>query len=152
MRRVITLCGSTKFRAAFEEWNARLTMEGHLVFSVGVFRHDGSTTLTPEQEKTLEDVHMEKISLSDEIFVLDVGGYIGDSTRKEIAWAKSLGKKVRHLSKEYPDWSENDLAKEVLRTLRAAEDAHEEAREALLKVVHATDKAVRAQAAWEAKR
>lgn len=53
-------------------------------------------------------VHMRKIEASDAVFVLDVGGYVGESTKKEIALAGALGKEVLYLSKEYPEWTEDD--------------------------------------------
>jgi len=107
-RMKITLCGSTRFRSAFEEWDARLTMEGHLVYSVGVWYHESSKVITPAQKAMLDFVHLEKISASDEIFVIDVGGYVGDSTEKEIEFARKQGKKVRFLSEESPNWKEAD--------------------------------------------
>ncbi len=102
----IVLCGSTKFIKAFAEWNARLTMKGNLVYSVAVVTTGNSVD---DEHKTLLDyVHMKKIELSDTVFVIDVGGYIGESTAREIRLAKALGKEIVYLSKEYPEWTEND--------------------------------------------
>lgn len=56
--------------------------------------------ITGEQERQLKELHFRKIDRSDEIFVIDVNGYIGDSTRAEIEYASSHGKKVRYYSKE----------------------------------------------------
>ena len=107
--RRIALCGSTRFHRAFREWNALLTLKGNVVYSCGLFGHDPSTPdITTEQKERLDDVHRRKIWLSDEIFVLDVGGYIGDSTRSEIEYAGTRSKPVRYLSKEYPMWTEED--------------------------------------------
>ena len=106
--RKIVLCGSTKFMKAFAEWNARLTIKGNLVYSVAI-----TTTgnVVEETQKTLLDyVHMKKIEASDTVFVLDVGGYIGESTKREVALASALGKEVLYLSKEYPEWTEKDCA------------------------------------------
>lgn len=105
--KVITLCGSTRFKKAYAEWNARLTLEGNVVFSVAMWSHSEKIEPTEEQKILLDKVHVEKIRLSNEIFVLDVGGYIGESTKKEIAFAKATHKKVRYLSKEYPEWTED---------------------------------------------
>ena len=107
-RKIITLCGSTKFQKAFEEWNARLTLQGHVVLSVGVFGHSAKIPPTELQKQLLDKVHLAKIDLSDEIFVLDVDGYIGPSTRNEINYATNQDKKVRYLSQEHPGWSEQD--------------------------------------------
>lgn len=92
--KVITLCGSIRFRNEFEEWNERLTLEGNVVISVEGF----NTNLTDEQKTLLELIHRRKIDLADEIFVIDVDGYIGESTSKEIEYALQKGKSVRYLS------------------------------------------------------
>ena len=48
----------------------------------------------------LDDMHLRKIDLADEIFVINVGGYIGESTRREIAYAEKIGKKINYLEKQ----------------------------------------------------
>lgn len=93
--KVITLCGSTKFKHEFEEINKKLTLEGNIVISVGCFGHSGDT-FTDEQKIMLDDIHKCKIDMADEIFVINKGGYIGSSTRSEIDYAKSKGKVVRY--------------------------------------------------------
>lgn len=77
---VITLCGSTKFKDMFLEQQKRLTLEGNIVISVGCFGHSGDI-FTEEQKVMLDDMHKRKIDMADEIFVINVGGYIGSSTR-----------------------------------------------------------------------
>jgi hypothetical protein len=104
----ITLCGSTRFKKAFMEWNARLTLQGAVVYSVAMWSHNIRVEPTEEQKELLDVIHKAKIDASDEIFVLDVGGYIGSSTRSEINHALSTCKAVRYLSSEYPDWTEAD--------------------------------------------
>ena len=103
--KVVTLCGSTRFRHEFEEANKRLTLAGNIVISVGLFGHAGDAevwegmdegTLTRTKEM-LDDMHKRKIDLADEIFVINVGGYVGESTRSEIAYARAQGKAVRYL-------------------------------------------------------
>ena len=101
-RKKITLCGSTKFKKHFEIINRQLTLEGHLVYSVGVFGHSEKITLTDEQKIDLDTVHLLKIDNSDAIFVIDVDGYIGESTRNEIEYAKLTKKTVKYLS-NFPD-------------------------------------------------
>lgn len=102
---VITLCGSTRFKNEFMEVQKRLTLDGNIVISVGLFGHSGDSevwenmdegTLTKSKEM-LDDMHKRKIDMADEIFVINVGGYIGDSTRSEINYAIERGKKVRYL-------------------------------------------------------
>jgi len=105
--RVITLCGSTRFKDAFLEAQKRLTLEGNIVLTVGLFGHSGDNEVwegMSEDTKTktklmLDDMHKRKIDMSDEIFVINVGGYIGESTRSEIEYALKTGKAVKYLEK-----------------------------------------------------
>lgn len=103
--KVVTLCGSTRFKEEFMEAQKRLTLEGKIVISVGLFGHSGDSevwegmdegTLTRTKEM-LDDMHKRKIDMADEIFVINVGGYIGESTASEIAYAKAIGKAVSYL-------------------------------------------------------
>ena len=102
---VITLCGSTRFKDEFMEAQKRLTLEGNIVISVGLFGHSGDEevwenmdegTLTKTKEM-LDDMHKRKIDMADSIYVVNVGGYIGESTKSEIEYAKEHGKEVRYL-------------------------------------------------------
>jgi len=95
--KVITLCGSTKFQKEFEDANERLTLEGNLVISVGVFGHSKGITLSEEQKMELDLIHLKKIDLADEIYVINVGGYIGSSTKREIEYATLKGKVIQYL-------------------------------------------------------
>ena len=96
--KVITLCGSTKFKDDFMREQKRLSLEGNIVISVGLFGHSGDNEVWAEGTKEmLDDMHKRKIDMSDEIFVINVGGYIGDSTRSEIEYAKAHGKKIEYL-------------------------------------------------------
>ena len=96
--RVITLCGSTRFRDAFMQAQKQLTLEGNIVISVGLFGHAGDEEVWTEGTKEmLDDMHKRKIDMADEIYVLNVGGYIGSSTRSEIEYALATGKTVRYL-------------------------------------------------------
>ena len=96
--KVITLCGSTRFKEQFVEVQKRLTLEGNIVISVGLFGHSGDNEVWNEGTKVMLDrMHLAKIDLADEIFVINVDNYIGDSTRNEIAYAKSKGKRVNFL-------------------------------------------------------
>ena len=96
--KVITLCGSTRFKEQFFEVQKRLTLEGCIVISVGLFGHsDDEEVWKHGTKEMLDDMHKRKIDMADEIFVINVGGYIGESTRREIAYAEKTGKKVRYL-------------------------------------------------------
>ena len=95
---VITLCGSTRFKEQFLEVQKRLTLEGNIVISVGLFGHSGDDEVWTEGTKEmLDDMHKRKIDMADEIYVINVGGYIGSSTKSEIEYAKKTGKTVKYL-------------------------------------------------------
>ena len=96
--KVITLCGSTRFKEEFLEAQKRLTLQGNIVISVGLFGHSGDDVVWTEGVKDMLDrQHLAKIDLADEIFVINVGGYIGDSTRREIAYAEFKGKTIKYM-------------------------------------------------------
>lgn len=96
--KVITLCGSTKFKEQYLEVQKRLTLEGNIVISVGLFGHSGDNEVWTEGTKAmLDDMHLRKIDMADEVFVINVGGYIGESTRKEIEYAIQNNRSVRYL-------------------------------------------------------
>ena len=96
--KVITLCGSTRFKDAFMETQKRLTLEGNIVISVGLFGHSGDDEVWKEGTKEmLDNMHKRKIDMSDGIFVINVGGYVGESTRSEIDYAIKNGKTVEYL-------------------------------------------------------
>lgn len=99
--KVVTLCGSTRFKEQFLEQQKRLTLEGNVVISVGLFGHSGDEEVwKPGTKEMLDKMHLQKIDMADEIFVINVGGYIGESTRREIAYAESKGKIVKYLEYE----------------------------------------------------
>lgn len=96
--KIVTLCGSTKFRDEFIAEQKRLTLAGNIVISVGLFGHSGDNEVwTEEIKEMLDDMHKRKIDIADEIFVINVGGYIGSSTRSEIEYAKQTKKIVKYL-------------------------------------------------------
>ena len=95
--KVVTLCGSTRFKNEFMEAQKKLTLEGNIVISVSLFGHAGDDEVWTEGTKEiLDDMHKRKIDMADEIFVINVGGYIGSSTRSEIEYAHATGKPVRY--------------------------------------------------------
>ena len=96
--KVITLCGSTRFKEEFLKQQKRLTLEGNIVISVGLFGHSGDDEVWKEGTKEmLDDMHKRKIDMADEIFVINVNGYIGSSTKSEIEYAIAHNKKVSYL-------------------------------------------------------
>ena len=98
--KVITLCGSTRFKEQFLEAQKRLTLEGNIVISVGLFGHSGDEEVWTEGTKEmLDNMHKRKIDMADAIYVINVGGYIGSSTRSEIEYAEKHGKTIMYLEK-----------------------------------------------------
>ncbi len=98
--KVITLCGSIKFKDDFLREQKRLTLEGNIVISVGLFGHSGDDEVWTENTKEmLDDMHKRKIDMADEIFVINKNGYIGTSTKSEIEYATKTGKKVNFMEK-----------------------------------------------------
>jgi len=103
--KVITLCGSTRFKDDFMREQKRLTLEGNIVISVGLFGHSGDVEVWEnmtegELTKTklmLDDMHKRKIDMADEVFVINKNGYIGESTRSEIEYATKTNKIVKYM-------------------------------------------------------
>ncbi len=101
--RVITLCGSTRFKDEFLMVQKRLTLEGNIVISVGLFGHSGDEEVwDPGVKDMLDEMHRRKIDISNEIFVINKNGYIGESTKAEIEYAEAHGKTIRYL--EAVEW------------------------------------------------
>lgn len=109
---IVCLCGSTRFHKEFVAANYAETMAGRIVLSVGFYPHSAGEVhgegvgATSDQKVALDQLHFRKIELADEIFVLNVGGYVGNSTRGEVKHAYIMGKKVRWLE---PDRIPDDL-------------------------------------------
>lgn len=114
--KVVTLCGSTRFKDEFMETMKKLTLSGILVLSVGAFGHSGDNeALSEDVKEMLNDMHKRKIDMADEIFVINKNGYIGSNTRSEIEYAIQKGKKVNYLepviTKEHVEQLREDIKK-----------------------------------------
>lgn len=95
---VVTLCGSTKFKEDFIRIQKELTLKGKIIISLGLFGHSGDNEAWTEgTNKMLDDMHKQKIYMSDTIFVINKDGYIGNSTQSEIEYAEQQGKAVAYL-------------------------------------------------------
>lgn len=100
--KIVCLCGSTRFANEFMAAQFRETLAGKIVLTVGCFprKPDGTwdqMQVTDDQKILLDELHKRKIDLADEVLVLNVGQYVGDSTRSEINYAGKHGKKIRYL-------------------------------------------------------
>ena len=87
--KIITLCGSTKFKSQFENLNLNLTLQGKIILQPGCFVHSDNIYITDEQKIKLDILHKEKILMSDCILVINENNYIGSSTKSEIEFAES---------------------------------------------------------------
>jgi len=97
--KIVCLCGSTKYSQAFAKANEEETLLGNIVLSVGFFMHNRKDYPITEETKTaLDSLHFRKIDLADEVLILNVGGYIGESTLNEIAYAFMKAKPIRYLN------------------------------------------------------
>jgi len=93
--KIVTLCGSTKFRDDFIRVQKELTLLGYIVISVGLFGHSGDNEVWSEGTKEmLDDMHKRKIDLADAIYVINKDGYIGKSTQSEIEYALENKKEI----------------------------------------------------------
>lgn len=93
---IITLCGSIKFKSEFMKVQEELTLKGNIVFTPN-FLNNVKDEINMETRKILDEMHRQKIDMSNEIYVINVGGYIGESTKSEIEYAKSNSKKISYL-------------------------------------------------------
>lgn len=96
---VVTLCGSSKFKSEFEAVSLDLSLMGIIVISLGLFGHaDHPEIMVNDCIKSMLDRnHKQKIRMSNAIFVVDPGNYIGSSTRSEIDYAKEIGRRIWYL-------------------------------------------------------
>lgn len=97
---IVCLCGSTRFGEYFHAAGWRFTLDGEIVLSIGVSKHaedHGGEALGQDVADKLDELHLRKIDLADRVFILNVGGYIGDSTRKELEYAQKTGKPISYL-------------------------------------------------------
>lgn len=111
--RRVCLCGSTRFRAEFDVANRALTLAGCIVLAPGVFAHSDGTPITEAEKTALDALHLAKIDLADEVFVVNPGGYIGASTANEIGYAIKAGKPVRYLSETPADADTSPVVDEL---------------------------------------
>ena len=95
---IVCICGSTRFVDEMSAANRDLTFAGVIVVAPGVFRraqdHEADELITNEQKTALDALHLRKIDLADRVLVVNPGGYIGESTSREIAYAQATGKPI----------------------------------------------------------
>lgn len=96
-RTIVCLSGSTKFKSAFEKVSAEETLAGKIVLTPGLFGHADGIEFDDATLNMFDELHRQKIDLADEVIILNVGGYIGESTQGELEYAIANGKKIRYL-------------------------------------------------------
>lgn len=97
--KIITLCGSVKFKDDFLKMQEKLSLDGNIVLTPIFFDHT-KIDFTADLKQFLDDMHKRKIDLADEIFVINKDSYIGQSTKSEIEYARKKGKKVNYMEPE----------------------------------------------------
>ena len=102
--KIVCLCGSTRFFEMFQEVSLQRTLAGEIVLSIGCnLRSDNQIWADPAErdaiKQRLDELHKRKIDLADYVLVLNVDGYIGESTRSEIAYAEGHNIPVKYLER-----------------------------------------------------
>lgn len=107
MPTIVCLCGSTRFSAAFQKANFDETLAGNIVLTIGCDMHSDAELFADKTESelvkikyNLDKLHFRKIEYANEVLILNVGGYIGESTQRELEYARALGKRIRFLETE----------------------------------------------------
>ena len=95
--KVITLCGSIKYKDIFLKVQEKLLLEVNIVFTPIFFDNIKKEEISLETKEMLDKMHKQKIDMSDEIYVINLNGYIGESTKSEIEYANSKGKNISYL-------------------------------------------------------
>lgn len=99
MNKIVCLCGSTKFKEEFEQVNRNFTLKGYIVLAPGVFQYSDNVQLDGTTKQQLDELHKRKIDMADEVHCIDVKGYIDESTKSELEYAKSKHKIITFYSK-----------------------------------------------------
>lgn len=100
--KIVCLCGSTRFMQAFQDANLRETLAGNIILSIGCNTKSDEDLIQAGvtiNKEALDTLHLHKIDLADEVLILNVGGYIGESTLREVNYASRQGKVIRWLEK-----------------------------------------------------
>ncbi len=96
-RKIVCLCGSTKFKKEFEEITRLESLKGNIVLTVAQFSHFDNIPISDEEKKIFDELHKRKIDMADEVFIVNVDGYIGETTKNEISYALKHKKRIIYL-------------------------------------------------------
>lgn len=119
---IITICGSTKFKDEIEKTAHDLTLQGHIVLAPCVFHHADEEELSAEELIRLENLHKQKINMSDGIFVVNINSYIGESTYGEIDWAQRMNKEIYFLETPEVEKTDKENTEEVIESGEPSND------------------------------
>lgn len=97
---MVCLCGSTKFADAYTQASRDETLAGKIVLSVGLLGHQEGLDMDGPVKAKLDELHLRKIDRADEVLFLNVDGYLGESSRRELEYARAKGKRIRFLEPE----------------------------------------------------
>lgn len=97
----VVLCGSTRFKKEFLEVAVTVTKEGKEVLMPNEFEHADGIILSAREREAIDVEHLKKIDASDIVFIIDVGMYVGESTKKEIDYAEKIGKPIFFFSRNF---------------------------------------------------
>jgi hypothetical protein len=92
-RKVITFCGSSRFRDIFHKLASEYTLMGWIVLMPHCYYENDSR---PDLKDLLVEIHRDMITMSDAVLIVNKGGYIGKSTLEEIKFAKALYKEIKY--------------------------------------------------------
>lgn len=105
--KIVCLCGSTRFVDIYNEYRKIFTLKGYIVLSIEIVttqtQKDDPQYSNPELKHMLDELHKRKIDLADEVFIINKGGYIGESTHSEIEYAKVHNKIITYLEPTPPE-------------------------------------------------
>ena len=93
--KIVTICGSFKFQKEMLEIVEKLSLEGYCILHP-IYSVNTKLVLTEEQIEVLKEGHLKRIEISDAIFVCNIDGYVGESTKKEIEYSKKLNKEIMY--------------------------------------------------------
>jgi len=121
---ILTLCGSARFEPYWHEANKQLGLAGHICFSLMTFPSvEGSKSwYTEDQKWTLDLAHLAKIEESDGVVMLNIDGYLGESSLRELQWARIRAKKVfwvfrderSYIEKSWEPFGEEGFARRLI--------------------------------------
>ncbi len=97
--RIITLCGSSKYKKQFRQMETMLSLQGYIVLCPIFFTEEELAELEEDQLEILQEAHQFKLNMCDEIFVIDMNGYIDEITRESIEFAENNRKGITYYSK-----------------------------------------------------